>query len=202
MGDVGKCVLLVNGDVCTEQRILVQLHGFKVPCCAPQVPCYFIFGDSLYDNGNNNNLVTEAKANYPPYGIDFPDGPTGRFSNGRNIADSLPPLWQLPSPEESVLGVNYASGSAGIRDETGQHMILYNRMWQERFGIRLEPSYSGCAPEMMTRYNTNVCVDAINGAVVQFNAKLVAALGELESKLTGAKFIYMNPSLANSTEKG
>ncbi|GJR47922.1 hypothetical protein Tco_1316025 [Tanacetum coccineum] len=80
--------------------------------------------------------------------------------------------------------------------------ILYNRMWQERFGIRLEPSYSGCAPEMMTRYNTNVCVDAINGAVVQFNAKLVAALGELESKLTGAKFIYMNPSLANSTEKG
>ncbi|GKC11996.1 hypothetical protein Tco_1008778 [Tanacetum coccineum] len=52
---------------------------------------------------------------------------------------------------------------------------------------------------MMTRYNTNVCVDAINGAVVQFNAKLVAALGELESKLTGAKFIYMNPSLGYST---
>lgn len=57
--------------------------------CAPQVPCYFIFGDSLYDNGNNNDLVTEARANYPPYGIDFPDGPTGRFSNGRNIADVI-----------------------------------------------------------------------------------------------------------------
>lgn len=56
---------------------------------APQIPCYFIFGDSLYDNGNNNNLVTEAKANVPPYGIDFPDGPTGRFSNGRNIADVI-----------------------------------------------------------------------------------------------------------------
>lgn len=55
----------------------------------PQVPCYFIFGDSLVDNGNNNNLSTEAKANYFPYGIDFPDGPTGRFSNGRNLADYL-----------------------------------------------------------------------------------------------------------------
>jgi len=55
----------------------------------PQVPCLFIFGDSLSDNGNNNNLVTRAKANYQPYGIDFPEGPTGRFTNGRNIGDII-----------------------------------------------------------------------------------------------------------------
>lgn len=54
-----------------------------------QVPCLFVLGDSLFDNGNNNNLLTTAKANYPPYGIDFPDGPTGRFTNGRNVADFL-----------------------------------------------------------------------------------------------------------------
>ena len=54
-----------------------------------QVPCFFIFGDSLSDNGNNNNLVTMAKANYQPYGIDFPEGPTGRFTNGRNIGDII-----------------------------------------------------------------------------------------------------------------
>lgn len=54
------------------------------------VPCYFIFGDSLYDAGNNNNLNTKAKANYLPYGIDFPGGkPTGRFSNGRNFVDKI-----------------------------------------------------------------------------------------------------------------
>lgn len=56
---------------------------------APQVPCYFIFGDSLLDNGNNNDLDTAARANYPPYGVDFSDGPTGRFTNGRNMADFL-----------------------------------------------------------------------------------------------------------------
>lgn len=53
----------------------------------PQVPCYFIFGDSLVDNGNNNQLNSLAKANYLPYGIDFGGGPTGRFSNGKTTVD-------------------------------------------------------------------------------------------------------------------
>lgn len=63
--------------------IQLQAHG------EPQLPCYFIFGDSLADDGNNNFLPTLAKANYPPYGVDFPDGPTGRFCNGRTIVDIL-----------------------------------------------------------------------------------------------------------------
>lgn len=53
------------------------------------VPAMFIFGDSLIDNGNNNNLPTFARANYFPYGIDFADGPTGRFSNGYTIVDEI-----------------------------------------------------------------------------------------------------------------
>nr|GMD16544.1 GDSL esterase/lipase At1g71691-like [Ipomoea batatas] len=53
------------------------------------VPAMFIFGDSLIDNGNNNNLFSFAKANYPPYGIDFNNNPTGRFSNGYTIVDSI-----------------------------------------------------------------------------------------------------------------
>lgn len=57
----------------------------------PQVPCYFVFGDSLADPGNNNNLKTIAKANYEPYGVDFPGGanPTGRFTNGRTYVDFI-----------------------------------------------------------------------------------------------------------------
>lgn len=56
---------------------------------APQVPCIFAFGDSLADTGNNNDLDTTAKANFPPYGIDFQGGPTGRFTNGRNYVDVI-----------------------------------------------------------------------------------------------------------------
>lgn len=54
-----------------------------------QEPCFFVFGDSMSDNGNNNNLKSEAKVNFSPYGIDFPQGPTGRFSNGRTIPDII-----------------------------------------------------------------------------------------------------------------
>lgn len=50
-------------------------------------PAMFVFGDSLSDPGNNNNLVTLAKANFLPNGIDFPDGPTGRFCNGPTTVD-------------------------------------------------------------------------------------------------------------------
>ena len=48
----------------------------------------FIFGDSLADAGNNNHIRTLAKANFPPYGINFPNHvATGRFSDGFNAFD-------------------------------------------------------------------------------------------------------------------
>ncbi|KAJ8761140.1 hypothetical protein K2173_001196 [Erythroxylum novogranatense] len=96
-----------------------------------QVPCYYIFGDSQADNGNNNFLQTLAKANYNPYGIDFPGGPTGRFCNGKTIFDVIAELLGFPNyippfvtagDLEILFGANYASGSAGIREETGQHL--------------------------------------------------------------------------------
>ncbi|CAL5409077.1 unnamed protein product [Camellia sinensis] len=96
-----------------------------------QVPCYFIFGDSLVDNGNNNNIASLAKANYLPYGIDFPSGPTGRFSNGKTTVDviaqqlgfngNIPP-YVTARGQDILRGVNYASAAAGIRDETGQQL--------------------------------------------------------------------------------
>ncbi|KAF5461727.1 hypothetical protein F2P56_017802 [Juglans regia] len=99
----------------------------------PQVPCLFIFGDSFSDNGNNNNRATLAKANYQPYGIDFPKGTTGRFTNGRNLPDfiaeklgfpqdSIPPYANaaVGSVEKILKGVNYASGGSGILTESGK----------------------------------------------------------------------------------
>jgi hypothetical protein len=51
---------------------------------------FFIFGDSLVDSGNNNYLITEARADMFPYGIDYPTHrATGRFSNGLNIPDLI-----------------------------------------------------------------------------------------------------------------
>ncbi|KAL9229091.1 hypothetical protein vseg_004601 [Gypsophila vaccaria] len=92
----------------------------------------FIFGSSVVDNGNNNEK--SIKGNYLPYGIDYSRGPTGRFSNGKNVADQIadhlgisriPPFLSLRTNgtgnvSESTIGhgVNFASGASGIQDET------------------------------------------------------------------------------------
>lgn len=76
----------------TKLWLVVLFFLFSATYCVvgvPQVPCLFIFGDSLSDSGNNNNLNTEAKANFMPYGVDFPAGPTGRFTNGRTSVDII-----------------------------------------------------------------------------------------------------------------
>ncbi|XP_047173698.1 GDSL esterase/lipase At4g16230-like isoform X4 [Vigna umbellata] len=52
------------------------------------VPASFVFGDSLVDVGNNNYIVSLAKANHDPFGIDF-GMPTGRFSNGKTVVDVI-----------------------------------------------------------------------------------------------------------------
>lgn len=68
--------------------VILSIWSSKIGA-EPQVPCYFIFGDSLVDDGNNNQLNSLAKANYLPYGIDFNGGPTGRFSNGKTTVDVI-----------------------------------------------------------------------------------------------------------------
>eukprot|EP00258_Populus_trichocarpa_P051287 XP_024467306.1 GDSL esterase/lipase At5g45670 [Populus trichocarpa] len=111
--------------------VFLVLLSVKYGARAQQVPCYFIFGDSLVDNGNNNQLSSLAKANYMPYGIDFPRGPTGRFSNGRTTVDVIAeqlgfrnyiPPYATARGRDILGGVNYASAAAGIREETGRQL--------------------------------------------------------------------------------
>jgi hypothetical protein len=56
----------------------------------PMVTAVIVFGDSIMDPGNNNDLHTVVKANHAPYGKDFANHePTGRFSNGLIPPDFL-----------------------------------------------------------------------------------------------------------------
>ncbi|KAK9063067.1 hypothetical protein SSX86_016937 [Deinandra increscens subsp. villosa] len=91
---------------------------------------FFVFGDSLVDNGNNNFLLTYARADMPPYGIDTPlHRPNGRFSNGLNIPDVISehlgsePVLPYLSPEMTdkklLMGANFASAGIGILNDTG-----------------------------------------------------------------------------------
>ncbi|KAL9244047.1 hypothetical protein vseg_017862 [Gypsophila vaccaria] len=89
------------------------------------VPAIFGFGDSIIDPGNNNNINTLIKCNFPPYGKNFMGGiSTGRFSNGRIPTDFIAELLSVketvpayldPSigPDDLLTGVSFASGGAG-----------------------------------------------------------------------------------------
>ncbi|XP_071691208.1 GDSL esterase/lipase At5g33370-like [Rutidosis leptorrhynchoides] len=91
---------------------------------------FFVFGDSLVDNGNNNYLATTARADNRPYGIDYPTRrPTGRFSNGLNIPDliseaigseaTLPYLSPMLTGRKLLVGANFASAGVGVLNDTG-----------------------------------------------------------------------------------
>ncbi|KAF5192304.1 GDSL esterase/lipase [Thalictrum thalictroides] len=116
-------------------HISVVCIFFMARTCTAGVvpPATFVFGDSLVDAGNNNYIVSLSKANYPPNGIDF-GRPTGRYTNGRTIADImgqelglkwLTPPYLAPTTVGKALlhGVNYASGGGGILNYTGKIFV-------------------------------------------------------------------------------
>ncbi|KAI3461016.1 hypothetical protein Pfo_017679 [Paulownia fortunei] len=103
---------------------------------------FFVFGDSLVDNGNNNYLVTTARADSPPYGIDYPTHrPTGRFSNGYNIPDLISQALGAESTlaylnpelrgEKLLVGANFASAGIGILNDTGIQFASIIRIYRQ-----------------------------------------------------------------------
>ncbi|XP_062104560.1 GDSL esterase/lipase At5g22810-like [Humulus lupulus] len=107
----------------------------------PLVPALFIFGDSVVDVGNNNQLATIIRANFPPYGRDFVSHrPTGRFSNGKLATDftaemlgfsSYPPAYlsRRAIGRNLLIGANFASAASGYFDPTANiyHSIPLTR---------------------------------------------------------------------------
>ncbi|PRQ51706.1 putative SGNH hydrolase-type esterase domain-containing protein [Rosa chinensis] len=94
----------------------------------------FIFGDALFDNGNNNylNTTTKYQSNFWPYGETFFNHSTGRFSDGRLISDFIaeyaklpliPPYLQ-PGSKDYTYGINFASSAAGALADTHPGFVI------------------------------------------------------------------------------
>ncbi|CAI0435570.1 unnamed protein product [Linum tenue] len=108
------------------------------------VPAILIFGDSIMDTGNNNNLATIIKCNFQPYGVDFNGGPTGRFCDGKipsdiiaeqlGIKGSVPPYLD-PSlqPKDLLTGVTFASGGAGFDPITAKLVAVVSLSQQLQY---------------------------------------------------------------------
>ncbi|XP_006656957.1 GDSL esterase/lipase EXL1-like [Oryza brachyantha] len=110
--------------------VTALVAGLAPPCGAQaqvksRFKAIFMFGDSIVDPGNNNGKLTEARADFPPYGQDFPGGvASGRFSNGKVPGDMLAsklgikellPAYKNQNLElnDLLTGVSFASGGSG-----------------------------------------------------------------------------------------
>ncbi|CAK9150497.1 unnamed protein product [Ilex paraguariensis] len=111
---------------------LLIVLGLCVVNGQPLVPALFIFGDSVFDVGNNNYIYTIVKANFPPYGRDYvTHKPTGRFCNGKLASDftaenlgftsyPLPYLSKKARGKHLLIGANFASGGSGYYEPTAK----------------------------------------------------------------------------------
>ncbi|KAJ4979622.1 hypothetical protein NE237_010402 [Protea cynaroides] len=120
------------GRVSELQNSSASSYGVTFTAYQPLVPALFIFGDSVVDVGNNNNLITIVKSNFPPYGRDFiSHKPTGRFSNGKlatdltaeNLGFTTYPLAYLSKAAKGdnlLIGANFASAASGYYDQTAR----------------------------------------------------------------------------------
>ncbi|PRQ51719.1 putative carboxylesterase [Rosa chinensis] len=117
---------------CTSLLIITTLSHSERGSSKKEHAPIFIFGDSIFDAGNNNYINTSLRANFRPYGDVFFKYPTGRFSNGRLISDFIaeyaklpiiPPYLQ-PGNHQFTYGANFASAGAGALVETSQGLVI------------------------------------------------------------------------------
>nr|GEX72379.1 GDSL esterase/lipase At1g29670-like [Tanacetum cinerariifolium] len=205
--------------------LLMQFHIFVV-VSQPQVPCYFIFGDSLVDNGNNNRLVTMAKANYPPYGIDFPQGQVLGFPE-------FIPSFATATNADISTGVNYGSGGAvnmGSNDYINNYLMpenfptsriftpdQYAAVLVKQYSLQLTTLYKlgarkvavygigliGCAPAEIARFGANgTCVESINNDVKLINDRLKPVVDNLNGNFTDARFTFINVTSISAPQGG
>ncbi|TYI51273.1 hypothetical protein E1A91_D12G164200v1, partial [Gossypium mustelinum] len=130
------------------------------------VPAIFIFGDSVFDAGNNHFIKNcSVQADFPPYGSTFFHHPTGRFTDGRTVADFISQFigigLQQPYLEAQIAvmngsskeypsnGLNFASAGSGVLQGT-------NKDW-------------GVLPiqEQLRQFKTLIEQKAINRSVVE-----------------------------------
>ncbi|KAH9781366.1 GDSL esterase/lipase [Citrus sinensis] len=178
------------------------------------VPALFIFGDSLIDNGNNNNLPTFAKANYYPY--------------AELLGLPLIPAYSEASGAQVLHGVNYASAAAGrhhrkkLRMGSNDYLNNYlmpnyntkNQYNAQQYADLLVSEYSrqlttlynlgarkfvlaglgrmGCIPRILAQYQMDRCSEEVNQLVMPFNANVKTMINNLNANLPGARFTFID----------
>ncbi|KAK8580572.1 hypothetical protein V6N13_143651 [Hibiscus sabdariffa] len=102
------------------------------------------------------------------------------------------PPYSTASGQQILGGVNYASAAAGIREETGQQLTLYN--YGARKFVLIGVGQIGCSPNELAQNtpDAKTCVERINVANQIFNDRLKGLVDQFNNANSDAKFIYIN----------
>ncbi|RVW86623.1 GDSL esterase/lipase [Vitis vinifera] len=181
------------------------LASFLLPCSCittssptdrgDQIKGMFVFGSSLVDTGNNNFLQTTTRADFLPYGIDFPGGP----SVDSPMARTLLTHWRPPSP--SFHSSFFQSCNKGSCNSTWGRLCFW-RLWHTRyhwllFGSESLSSYLFVVGVGGNDITFNYFLHAINRNIslqaftITMTTLLSAQLKKLHS-LGGRKFALMS----------
>ncbi|XP_047071732.1 GDSL esterase/lipase At3g43570-like [Lolium rigidum] len=163
---VALIVLAMAAAVCgrdLNQTMEATAQGWR-PRGRPLATALIVFGDSIVDPGNNNNLpATRMKANHAPYGKDFAGHvATGRFSNALlppdliaqrlNLKQLLPPWLNVDhTPEDLLTGVSFASGATGFDPLTPQLVNVFTMDQELEFFDTYRQKLVGLVGEQETR---------------------------------------------------
>ncbi|KAI3733888.1 hypothetical protein L6452_13346 [Arctium lappa] len=121
----------------SSQLTLFFYVFLQISASADACKSVFVFGDSLFDPGNNHYIPNcTLQADFPPYGSSFFHHPTGRFTNGRTVADFIAQFLKIKfqRPFQEVYrelanghlnnfptnGINFASAGSGVLPETNK----------------------------------------------------------------------------------
>ncbi|KAL5583398.1 hypothetical protein UlMin_015840 [Ulmus minor] len=173
----------------------------------------FVFGDSIFDAGNNDYINTIAQANYFPYGESFfknPNWQIFRWSNTEYVKLPFIPLYLQPGNSDYSIGVNFASGGAGALDETNQGMAIdlgtqlsyfknVSRHLRKKLGdAKAKASLSRAVYLFSVGSNDYVFPFYINSSVLrsysreEFVGQVIGNITENIYKIGGRKFGFVN----------
>ncbi|CAA7024959.1 unnamed protein product [Microthlaspi erraticum] len=148
------------------------------------------------DTGNNNDIPTLLKSNFPPYGRDFPDGvPTGRFSDGKVPSDII-----VVSSSNDLAETYLVRSIEFDRNSYAEYLAeLASKFIKELSGLGAKKIgvFSGvpvgCLPFQRTLFGglRRECFEDLNNMALHFNSKLSSNLDALKKELPG-KLIFID----------
>ncbi|CAA0832392.1 GDSL esterase/lipase [Striga hermonthica] len=187
----------------------------------PKVPCFFIFGDSVLDNGNNNHRNTTAKGDVISLNEQLANHEAtvsrvaallgGKAAAKRRLRKCIYLVGMGNNDYLAYYLPQFHSKTAPYDPHQFAALLLHRYSTQLR---RLYDSGArkialsaigklGCLPQVIATYGASddrsLCVETTNDVVQIFNEFLGLLVRDLNNQLPGAKFLIAGDSSSTSS---